>query len=58
MLLALLIEILYKCLALSVTITIANYLCSEYVEALIEFTRAYITVVDLLYAEGRLPARI
>ena len=58
MLVAFFIELLYKCLALSITVTIANYICSEYVEALIEFTRAYITVVDLLYAEGRLPARI
>ena len=58
MLAALLVELLYKTLALTITIWIAQYLTSEYVEALIEFTRAYIQVVDLLYAEGRLPVRI
>ena len=30
---------------------------TEYIEAVIEFTRAYITIIDLVYAEQRVPAR-
>lgn len=52
------LELIHKSLALAVTIWVADYLSSEYLEALIEFTRAYITVIDLLYSEERLPARI
>lgn len=52
------LEFLYKAASLALTIWAANYLSTEYLEALIEFTRAYITVIDLLYAEGRLPTRI
>lgn len=58
MLLSLLLELAYKSLALAVTIWVADYLSSTYLEALVEFARVYITVVDLLYAEGRLPARV
>lgn len=57
MLYEILLELLYKSFALAVTTWIASYLSSEYLEALIEFTRAYITVIDLLYSEERLPTR-
>ena len=58
MLCALLVELAYKSLALAVTVWVAHYLTSEYLDALIEFTRIYIQVVDLLYSEERLPFRI
>ena len=58
MLVEVFLEFLYKALALAVTVWAAHYLSTGYLEALIEFTRAYITVIDLLYAEGRLPTRI
>ena len=58
MLCEVLVEFLYKSVALAATVWVANYLSTEYLEALIEFTRAYITVIDLLHAEGRLPTRI
>jgi hypothetical protein len=58
MLYALLLELLYKSLALAVTSYVACYLSSEYLEAWIEFTRAYITVLDLLHSEERLPLRV
>ena len=55
MLADLLPELLYKSLALAVTVWVAHYLTNTYIEALTEFTRAYITIVDLLYSEERLP---
>ena len=58
MLCALLLELAYKSLALAVTVWVAHYLTSDYLDALIEFTRAYITIIDLLYSEERLPLRI
>lgn len=58
MLLSLLLELAYKSLALAVTVWVAHYLTTSYLEALVEFTRVYITVVDILYEEGRVPFRI
>jgi hypothetical protein len=58
MLYALLFALAYKSLALFLTVEVAHYISTAYVEALIEFTRAYITVVDLLYSEERLPLRL
>lgn len=58
MLYALLLELASKTLALFLTVSVAHYLSGEYVEALIEFTRAYITIIDLLYSENRLPLRV
>ena len=51
-------ELAYKSFALAVTFWVADYLSSSYVEALIEFTRAYITVIDLLYSQEQRPVRI
>ena len=51
-------ELFYKSLALAATVWLAHYLTTEYVEALIDVSRAYITVIDLLYSEERLPLRI
>jgi len=53
-----LLELAYKSLALAATVWVASSLSSEYLEALIEFTRIYINVIDLLHAEGRLPLRV
>jgi hypothetical protein len=58
MLSALVVELVYKSAALAATIWAFNYLTSIYAEALVEFTRTYITIVDLLYSEERLPLRI
>ena len=58
MLSELLLEIAYKSLALVVTVWAAHYLTSIYLEALVEFTSAYITIIDLLYSEERLPLRL
>ncbi len=58
MLLALLVELVYKSAALAVTVWAFHYLTSVYTEALVEFTRTYITIIDLLYSEERLPLRI
>lgn len=57
MLLALLLELLFKFVALAVTVWAAHYLTTTYIEALLEFARAYLTVLDLLYAQERLPLR-
>lgn len=57
MLLQLLVELAYKSIALAATVWVAHFLSSEYLKALVEFTRLYITVIDLVYAE-RLQARI
>lgn len=54
----LLLELAYKSLALAVTVWVAHYLTSEYTEAVIEFIRASITIIDLLYSEERLPLRL
>lgn len=58
MLLALAVEFAYKSAALAVTIWAFNSLISIYTEALVEFTRTYITIIDLLYTEERLPLRV
>jgi len=52
------LELVCKSVALAVTVWAAHFLTSQYLEALIDFTRMYITIVDLLYAEGRLPTRL
>ena len=52
------VEIAYKGFALMVTVWAAHYLTSIYLEALVEFTSAYITIIDLLYSEERLPLRL
>lgn len=57
MLVDLLVEVTYKCAALLATVWVAQHLTSVYTEALLEFTRAYITIIDLLYSEDRLPLR-
>jgi len=58
MLCEIILELVCKSVALAVTVWAAHFLTSQYLEALIDFTRMYITVVDLLYAEGRLPTRL
>ena len=55
---ALLLELAYKLFALAVTVWVAQYLGIQYIEALVEGTRTYIAVVDLLYGEERLPVTI
>ena len=57
MLAGLLVEITYKCAALLATVWVAEHLTSVYTEAVLEFTRAYITIIDLLYSEDRRPLR-
>ncbi|KAK5171843.1 uncharacterized protein LTR77_003479 [Saxophila tyrrhenica] len=57
MLYALLFELAYKSLALVVTVWVAQFLTSQYLEALVEFTRIYINVIDLLYADRQAPLR-
>ena len=49
-LLDLLLELTYKILALQVVIWAARYLTREYLEAVLEFTRAYLTIVELIYS--------
>lgn len=58
MLLQVLLELLYRALVLGVTFWAAHYLTTTYIEALLEFTRAYLTVLDLVYAQERLPLRV
>ena len=58
MLAVLLVELFYKCLALAATVWVAHYLTTDYIDALIDFSRTYITIIDLLYSEERLPLRI
>ena len=58
MLAALLVELLYKGLELAVTIWAAHYLTTKYLEALLEFGRAYLTVLELVYEQERLPLRV
>ena len=53
-----LVEISYKVVALAVTVSIAHYLTTEYITALIEATKAYLAVIDLIYARDRLPLRV
>lgn len=53
-----LLELAYKSLALAATVWVASSLSSAYLEALVEFTRVYINVIEVLYAEGRLPLRV
>ena len=53
-----LVEISYKVVALAVTVSIAHYLTTEYITALIEATKAYLAVIDLIYARDRLPLRL
>ena len=52
------VEVSYKVIALAITISIAHYLTTEYITALIEATKAYLAVIDLLYARDRLPLRV
>lgn len=58
MLYEILLELLYKALALAVTVWAAHYLTTTYVDAVLEFGRAYLTVLELVYAEERLPLRV
>ena len=51
-------ELSYKALTLAVTVSIAHYLTTEYITALIEATKAYLAVLDLIYARDRLPLRV
>lgn len=53
-----LLELLYKALALAVTVWAAHYLTSSYLHAILDFTRAYLAVLELVYAEERLPLRV
>jgi len=53
-----LLELLYKVLALAVIVWTAHYLTPTHIEAVLDFTRAYLTVLELLYAEERLPLKI
>lgn len=50
-----LLQLAYNCLAVLVTAEVAYYLSTEYIKALIEGTRAYLTIVELLYGHERLP---
>lgn len=58
MLHVLLLELLYKALALAVTVWAAHHLASIYLEALVDFSRAYLTLLELLYADERSPLRV
>ena len=58
MLAEVLLELLYKSLALAVTVWATHYLTTTYVQAVIEFTRAYLAVLDFLYSHGRLPTLV
>lgn len=55
---ALLLELLYKTFALAVTVWAAQYLTTNFIEGVVEFTAVYITVLDLLYRNERLPMRV
>ena len=55
MLAAVVAEVVYKSLALLVTVWIAEYVSHEYLQALVEFTRAYITVLELIHTERQRP---
>ena len=57
MLCAVFAEVLFKTIGLLLTVYVAESLTTEYIEALIDATRAYITVIDLLYSQERLPLR-
>ena len=58
MLYEVLLELLYKVVALAVTVWAAHYLTTAYLEALLEFAHAYLTVLDLVYVQERLPLRV
>lgn len=44
----LLLELVYKLLSTVATEYMFNYLCTDYLNSLIEFVQAYITVIDLV----------
>lgn len=54
---ALLLELLFKSIALAVTVWAAHHLTTAYLEALLEFARVYLSVLELVHAEERLPLR-
>lgn len=58
MLSALFAELLCKTLALLFVVYTFHTISTEYLEAVVEATRAYITVVDILYTRERLPLRV
>jgi hypothetical protein len=50
---ALVVEFIFRALALLVTVEVAHTLTSNYVDALKEATRAYLTIIELLYTQNR-----
>jgi hypothetical protein len=58
MLVALFTELGHRIFTLLLTVWAAHFLTTSYVEALIEIARAYLTVVDLLYAREGLRLRV
>ena len=47
-LLSLLLELVYKLLSSLVTEYWFHWLCTDYIDSLIEFIQAYITIIDLV----------
>lgn len=58
MLAAVLLELLFKVCALAVTVWAAHYLTTTYIQAVLEFGRAYLAVLEIVYAQERLPLRV
>lgn len=58
MLLAVLLELFCKVVLLLLTIQVSYTLTTEYINAVVEAGRAYLTIYELLYSQERLPLRI
>ena len=51
-------ELVVRILALVLTAYFAHFYATRYITALTDAGRAYLTIVDLLYARERLPLRV